>query len=612
MTTSLGPPPALAATPARARTATATWVRRAAVAVALAGLALRGWVAFRGYFLVDDFIFQARAAREPFLENLVTEHAGHLMPGGMLLAWFATEAAPLNHTFVVLLTLAGQALATALCWQALTTLVGTRPAVLGPFLFYCLTPLLLPSTAWWAAALNALPLQIAGFAAVSAYVRHRRGGATRDLLLCVGATAGGLLFFEKAVLVPVVVAGVALALSSEPRLLSAARHEVVARWRLWAALTGTVGGYLLWYALTPRSSPFGAPTDGAAVADLVSGSIGRAVAPSLVGGPWSWVPVGTAGGIGNAPTWAGWLAADALLLLVVATSLFRARARRMWATAALVVAADLTVLGVSRLFIGAQIGQELRYFADAAVPVVLALTLAVLTPLGERPDALSRRTAAALAVRPAASRSVAAVAAVAFAASSAWSTIGYDRVWSGNPARDYVTTAKRELAALPPGSGLLDQPVPPEVLDGLTAPRNTTGWVFAPLRDGPSFGETATEGWQVADDGRVELRAVAGITSEPGPAEGCGWPVSSDGGTVDLGNDLFTWLWLLRVEYLAGDDTAAVLRLGDGRQPVEFRKGLGTLVVRMTGDGRRLRVTGLDRGVGLCIDTVRVGSWAAP
>jgi hypothetical protein len=594
------------------RAPTSAWVARAAVVIAVAGLALRGWVVFRGYFLVDDFIFQARAAREPFLSNLVTEHAGHLMPGGMFVAWVATEAAPLNHTFVALLTVAAQAAAAAMCWRMLTTLVGSRPAVLAPFLFYCLTPLLLPSTAWWAAALNALPLQIAAFAAVTAYVRHRRTGSTREMVICIGATVGGLLFYEKAVLVPLVVADVALALSPEPRLARAVTTELRARWRLWASLTAVSIGYLGLYTATPRSAPFGSPDDATAVADLVSGSIGKAVAPSIVGGPWSWIPVGTAGGIGDAPAWAGWLAADLLLLLIVVTSLFRRRARRVWATLLVVAAADLAVLGISRLFIGPQIGQELRYFADLAVPAVIALTLALLTPLGERPDPLARRASAAVARRPAPARVVAAVVALAFVAGSVWSTIGYDRVWSDNPARGYVTTAHRELAELPPGAGLLDQPVPPEVLDGLTAPRNTTAWVFSPVRGGPDFGETATEGWQVTDDGHVELLDIDGVRSRPGPAEGCGWPVNASGGAVNLGNDLFTWPWLLRVEYLAGDDTDAVLHLGEGSQRVTFRKGLGTLVVRLTGDGRTLRVRGVDRGVGVCIDAVRVGTWTRP
>ncbi len=610
MTTSVGPTPALVARPLPGRTAGATWTGRAAVAVALAGLLLKGWVTFRGYFLVDDFLFQARAAREPFLANLVTEHAGHLMPGGMLLAWVATEAAPLNHSFVVVMTLAAVAASYALCWRMLTTIFGTRPALLGPFLFYCLTPLLLPTTAWWAAALNALPLQIAAFVAVTAYVRHLRGGAVRDLVVCVAATAGGLLFFEKAVLVPLVVAGVALALSPEPGPVRAALVELRSRWRLWVALSATVLGYLVWYLLTPRAADFGAPGDTTAVADLLARSLGRALAPALTGGPWTWLPVGTAGGIASAPAWAGWLAADALLVLVLVTSALRRRARRMWATLLVVVVGDLLVLAISRLFIGAQIGQELRYFADAAVPAVLALSFALLTPLGATADALSRRTTSALARRPWAGRTVAAVLAVGFVTGSVASAVGYDRVWSGNPARAYVTAARAELPLLPPGSRLLDQPVPPSVLDGLTAPRNTTGWVFAPVRNGPDFGEWATEGWQVTDDGRVELRGFTGIPSPTGPAKGCGWPVSPGGGRVQLGADVFAWPWLLRIEYLAGADTPAVLALGRARRHVRFHEGLGVLVVRMTGEGATLRITGLDRGVGLCIDNVRIGRWA--
>jgi len=612
VTTSLEPPATAVRTAAEPAVAGPGWVGRAALAVAIGGLVLKGWVAFRGYFLVDDFIFQARAAREPFLSNLLTEHAGHVMPGGMLVAWLTTEAAPLNHTAAVVTILAAVATSYALCWRMLTTLVGARPAALVPFVFYCFTPLLLPATVWWAAALNALPLQMAGFAAVTAYVRLRRTGDVRQLTICLLAVAAGLLFFEKAVLVPVVVAGAALALSPERSLVGAARAELAARWPLWLGIVGLGLGYLVWYLATPKAAGFGSSDDPGAVADLVSGSLGTAVGPSLVGGPWSWVPVGTAGGIGDAPSWAGWLAVDLVLVLVVATSLLRRRARRIWATLAVVLLADLTVLSVSRLFIGAQIGLELRYFADAAVPAVLALTLATLTPLGEAPDALSHKLSSLLSSpgRSRAAFGAASLAGVVFVGGAVGSAIGYDRVWSPNPAREYVTSAKAGLSALPPGSQVLEQTVPPVVLDALTAPRNTTGWVFAPLRDGPSFGDTATESWQVADTGEVRLQDVQGIRSRPGPAEGCGWPVGPDGGSVRLGTELFAWPWVLRIEYLSGADTDAVVHLGEARQAITFRKGLGTLLVRLTGEGDRVRFDRLEAGSGVCVDTVRVGTLA--
>jgi hypothetical protein len=207
---------------------------------------------------------------------------------------------------------------------------------------------------------------------------------------------------------------------------------------------------------------------------------------------------------------------------------------------------------------------------------------------------------------------VAVGAAVTFVAGAVLSAVTYDEVWSRNPARTYVTTAKAELTSLPPHTRLLDQTVPPDVLNALTAPRNTTAWLFAPLRNGPAFGETATDGWQVGEDGTVVRHEVTGIRSRPGPAEGCGWPVGRAGGSIRLGADLFSWPWVLRIDYLAGADTPAVLRLGSARTEATFTKGLGSLIVRLDGEGDRLRVDGLDPGTGLCIDTVKIGSLRAP
>ena len=97
--------------------------------------------------------------------------------------------------------------------RALQVILGWRPVLLVPLAFALFTPLGVPAFAWWAAALNSLPM-IAALAWVCAdAILLVRTGNQRYALTGAVAFLVGLLFFEKAAVIPFVAFAVAALLA---------------------------------------------------------------------------------------------------------------------------------------------------------------------------------------------------------------------------------------------------------------------------------------------------------------------------------------------------------------------------------------------------------------
>src|ERR1700744_1070391 len=132
----------------------------AAVALVVAQLVVRAVLAFRGYFYWDDLILIGRAGTPGLLSPsyLFDDHDGHVMPAAFLVAGAITRLAPLNWDGAAISLLVLQLLASMALLRALTVILGWRPVLLIPLTFALFTPLGVPGFAWWAAALNSLPM----------------------------------------------------------------------------------------------------------------------------------------------------------------------------------------------------------------------------------------------------------------------------------------------------------------------------------------------------------------------------------------------------------------------------------------------------------------------
>ncbi|MBF6176443.1 hypothetical protein [Nocardia blacklockiae] len=386
--------PAVAPEHGSVRRVSAAWrVSPIVVAAALIAsqLVLRGWVAGSGYFYWDDLILVGRAGTSPLLsaELLLHSHDGHFMPLAFVVAWVVTALAPLNWAGPVVSLLVLQCVAAVAVLRMLLVLdagrartAAARPVrwiVLLPFVFYLFCPLTLPSFAWWAAGLNALPLQAALAWVIGDAVLLVRTGRRRYAVSGVLVFAVGLLFFEKCVVIPFVACAVA-ALSGHLD----GRAKVLRRGApLWLGSAAVLVCWaVVYFAVLDTATVHSDPGN---LRNLLHSATSLGIVPTLLGGPWAWARWLPSTPWAVPPTWAVILSWLALALLVALTVRFRARVVPVWIlVAAYIFGAQLPVALIrGGPNTAAELMQSLRYLADVAV--VLAAAGALLLRAPRRP-----------------------------------------------------------------------------------------------------------------------------------------------------------------------------------------------------------------------------------
>ncbi len=578
----------------------------AAAVLILAQLAVRAVLAFGGYFYWDDLILIGKAGTHNLLapSYLFDDHDGHVMPGAFLLAGVIIRLAPLDWTWPAVSLVVLQLLASLALLRALHVILGWRWILLLPLTFALFTPLGVPGFAWWSAALNSLPMLAALAWVCGDAVQLVRTGNRRYAVTGALAYFGGLLFFEKAAVIPFVAFAVAALL----RRVQGDRSAVTTVWRagarLWvAALALTVAWVGVYLAVVnQRRWSF----DLAMTGDLLWRSVTRGIVPGLAGGPWHWDRWAPASPWATPPPAAmalGWL----VLAGVLAFSLIRKqRLGAVWLTApGYAVACQVPIyLMRSSKQTALELAQTLRYLPDLVV--VLALLAAVALSAPNRPsaprwlDASPRRAA------------VVAALAVLFVASSLYSTATFLTSWRDNPAQPYLRNARAGLAAAHGASSapLLDQEVDPLVLQRVATPENLASHMFGLLRDRPEFA-SATEQLRMLDtSGRLIPARVTWIrTVVPGPMPRCGYFAQPDRpARLVLDGPLLPADWTVELNYLANSDGSMTLTLSQGpgvRVPV--RPGLNRVFVRLPGAGDAITLRANTVALSLCVASGPVG-----
>src|SRR6202165_693610 len=182
------------------------WVALTAAALIAVQLIIRAVLAVRGYFYWDDLIVTGRAGTQCLLSPsyLFDDHDGHVMPDAFLIAGGITKLVPLDWIGPAISLVILQLLASLALLRALYVIVGWRPVLLIPLTFALFTPLAVPGFAWWAAALNSLPMLAAMAWVCADAVLLVRTGNQRYAATGLLVYFGGLLFFEKAAVIPFV------------------------------------------------------------------------------------------------------------------------------------------------------------------------------------------------------------------------------------------------------------------------------------------------------------------------------------------------------------------------------------------------------------------------
>jgi hypothetical protein len=577
----------------------------AAAALIVAQLVIRAVLAFRGYFYWDDLILIGRAGTHGLLSPsyLFDDHDGHVMPAAFLVAGAITRLAPLNWIGPAISLLVLQLLASLALLRALHVILGWRPVLLIPLTFALFTPLGVPGFAWWAAALNSLPM-LAALAWVCAdAVLLVRTGNQRYAVTGALVYLGGLLFFEKAAVIPFVAFAIAALLcyvyGDGAALLTVWRSGR----RLWAVSLALTAAWIAVYVVVVNQKRWS--WDLSMTWDLLRRSVTHGIVPGLVGGPWAWARWAPASPWATPPPGAralGWL------VLAAALAVSLARKRRLapvWLTAAgYVVACQVPIyLMRSSRFTALELAQTLRYFPDLVV--VLALLAAVAFCAPNRASSSWLDASAARAV-------VTTAVAAAFVVSSCYSTATFLTSWRDNPVQPYLQNARRSLAHARATSTapLLDQEVDPLVLGRVAWPENLASHLFALLRDRPEFASATTQLRALDSSGRLADAQVTWIrTMRPGPVPQCGYFVQPDKPVrIVLDGPLLPADWTAEFHYLANSDGSMTLSLSDGANTrVPVHPGLHRVYVRLPGAGNAITARADTAALAVCIAAGPVG-----
>ncbi|MGY4647916.1 hypothetical protein [Mycobacterium sp. URHB0021] len=580
------------------------WVARTAAVLITVQLIIRAVLAFRGYFYWDDLILMGRTGTQNLLspEYLFDDHDGHVMPGAFLVAGGITRLAPLNWLGPAISLVVLQLLASLALLRALYVILGWRPVLLVPLTFALFTPLAVPGYAWWAAALNSLPM-LAALAWVCAdAILLVRTGERRYAVTGLVAYFGGLLFFEKAAVIPFVAFAVAALygyVTGSTRMARIWRRGLA----LWVSALALTALWIVVYLFVVDQKRWS--FDLGMTGDLLERSVTHGIVPGLVGGPWDWQRWAPASPWATPPVAVMVLGWAALAAVVAVTFVRKERIAMVWLVAAgYAVACQIPIyLMRSSRFTALELAQTLRYLPDLVVVLALLAAVGLCAPNRERShrlDASVLRTVVTVCL------------AVAFVASSLYSTATFLASWRDNPAQPYLQNARTSLAAAHAASDapILDQEVDPLVLQRVAWPENLASHMFALLRDRPEFAGATTRLRMLDVTGRLVGAKVTWVrTIVEGPEPQCGYLVQPDLAVrMPLDGPLLPADWTVEINYLANSDGSLMMSLTEGPETkVPVRPGLNRVFVRLSGAGDAITVRANTAALSVCIASGPVG-----
>ncbi|MFI7588255.1 hypothetical protein ACIB24_14395 [Spongisporangium articulatum] len=575
----------------------------------------------RGWWWQDDLNLLALARRPFGTDLLFADYNGHLVPGTFAIAWLVDRIGPLTWwpaaTAIWLLTAATDLALLAL----LRRMFGNRPGILVPLGMFCATAVTLTSTLWWAAAMQWLPVTFALVASLYGHIGYWATGRLRDLAVAVGAILFGLLFFEKALTVLVVLGLYAVAYQVSGTWLTRPFRALWAHPFYWLLQLGLAVGFLVAYLGRVQIDTGGPQKSGLGdYLTLVRYMVLESFLPSLVGGPLRWLAPND-----TATAWPGpvWPLTVLALLVCLATVVLTARlhpgAWRGWALLGVFVTVSVVLVARTRLgFVGPLIGRDTRYITDTAAMAAVALGLAIM-PLRPGLDAgLARPNG-----RPGPSwvfgtgGRVAVGGLVTVLVMSLGGLVSgetYMGHWTKNPTRTYFDNLRSSLDSQSDGGTrpvrmFPDETLPESVMTATFEDSRKLTYISRMLDQQPTFVGSAAELYTVTEDGRV-VRAAVDSSPVSLPTT-----CSTDGRlVVRLSSRVIEWRWKLQLSYLTNRAGSATVQLGTTGSPVRFdlAKGLGSVFVDVPGGPANTLVIDDLGSTTLCLGAYALGNKLKP
>ncbi|MEO6605261.1 MAG: hypothetical protein ABIN55_06580 [Aeromicrobium sp.] len=586
-----------------------------AIGLIVIQLAFRTWAAGNSWFEGDDFIFLGAAAHGDADRGWLFEPQNvHLMPVGLFLSTLVGHAGAFTWWLAVVEIVALQGLADLAFWWMLRTLFGNRKAVVAVLAIFLLSPLSLAPLTWWSITLLQMPQQIALFGSVAAHVLYLRKKQPRYVLLAGIFLLLGYASFSKSALIPVILGLITVLYFTSGGLWTRLRKAIKGYWPAWVVYGGLTVGYAAAFLVKVPSGNTQRPDVTSALETLDLTTI-AAFGPGAVGGPWMWESYGDVG---------PGLYYDAPAVLVALTWIVLAAFwahrtlthRRAWwplmilmtyvlLGALMIVASRTSILGPSIT------GLQPRYLIDLAGVFALCVGLTLMPIIGAI-EPLAPRKVPLITFKP--SRRMVIAGGVLFVAGSLTSSVAFVTPWHDDarmPQKAFVSQLRADLKDLPGPLIVADTAVPDEIVWGLFYPYNTTSRFLAPFGDRVKVVRSGTDLAMIDPKGDVARATIVGDPrSAPGPAKGCGYPISGLSRTIDVLAVYDIPLWLT-VNYLAGSNSTITISAGHTTIEMPVMAGLHTAFVSTTGAYDNVTITP-GPGTHLCVDSISAASNLTP
>ncbi|HEY1134659.1 MAG TPA: hypothetical protein VGE77_08775, partial [Nocardioides sp.] len=203
-------------------------VVRLGLLLVAAHVALRAHGLLGSGFSGADLGLLAAARRGDGTALLGEPVGGRLDPLTRLAAQLVADQHPVAWSTAVAPVLVLEAAAGLACLGALVACFGRRPAVLGLLALHVTTAAAWPAAATWSSALPQLAAQAATYAAVGCWVLHLRTHRRRWLAATVAASALGALVAVEALLLPLLLAALAVTVHG----IGSVDRRVATLWRV--------------------------------------------------------------------------------------------------------------------------------------------------------------------------------------------------------------------------------------------------------------------------------------------------------------------------------------------------------------------------------------------
>jgi hypothetical protein len=574
------------------------------------------------YFRQDDFHDLDLAVEHPFNWSYLTYiGSGHLIIGLRAIAWVLVRtSSTYNWELASAVSLAFVLAADLAALRLLRDLFGERRTILIPLGIYLLTPLTMPDLGIWSSALESVPLQLAIFMALSAHLRYVKSGGALHLAAAGFWLAFGLAFFEKALVLPVLLFAVTAAYFAGRSLIRGAGLALLRHWRAWVVYAVLTAGYGVVLAMALRTSATkpGLPVSATTALSFSWELIRDVTVPGSVGGPWHWLPVQGGSFAFAYPPHVLVPVAGAVAAAVVVVSIWRRRsAARAWVIfAGWIALADIVPVVIGRLnpSNASILGLETRYVADAMPVLAICLGLAFL-PLAEQ------RTGRVTQVRHGAwsgqvALTTAAVLVGLYVFGSVWSVQSYLSVTTGRTSATYISNAEKALRLVPRGTTVLNMGVPGDMVEGLFHTYALQSKVIGDIAPGKlhwtQHPSGTIDGLRIfGSDGRLYIARVKGASSWPLQAGQKCWRVRNRRTIVRLERASPSYTGILRIGYVwfSSAPGTVVVRYQGGIETLAVQPGLHTGYVPISASISRFMVDTIGGG-GLCIGDAQAGNLA--